>query len=193
LSGRTVYIDSNRNGKLDPGEPRTATAADGSYHFSNLAAGHYLIRTLLPAGWRSSGNNSYDLAVGPGQNRGDKDFAETQLALISGDVFSDPSTPRPSSGQAPRPGSGQAGSGQVRTGLTGWTVYLDANNDGKLDNGEVSFATGTDGKFSFNVKAGKYTLRIVQKKGFTHTSPAGGYSITVGAGQSVSGKNFGEQ
>jgi hypothetical protein len=29
--------------------------------YPNLSGGHYLIRALLPAGWRGSGNNWYDL------------------------------------------------------------------------------------------------------------------------------------
>jgi photosystem II stability/assembly factor-like uncharacterized protein len=36
LRGFTIYIDLNNNGTLDPGEPSTVTANDGSYSFTNL-------------------------------------------------------------------------------------------------------------------------------------------------------------
>ncbi len=53
-------------------------------------------------------------------------------------------------------------------------VYLDANNDGKLDDGEVSFTTGGDGKYQFAVKAGKYAIRVVPKKGYKAVAPGAG-------------------
>ena len=39
LGGVTVYLDLNRNGQLDGGEPTQLTAADGSYSFVNVEAG----------------------------------------------------------------------------------------------------------------------------------------------------------
>lgn len=174
MAGRTIYIDANRNGRLDAGEVRVVTGTDGRYAFGGLAAGHYLIREIVPPSWRNSGNGSYDLALaagpstmlGAGQNRGDKDFAQTQLGLVSGFVFRDPST----------------SSGQVRIPLAGVLVYLDANNDGKLDNGEASFKTGADGKYTFLVRAGAYYVRRLNAKA--------GYFITVVAGQRVNVPNF---
>ena len=79
-------------------------------------------------------------------------------------------------------------------GLAGWVVYLDANNNGKLDAGEKSFTTGTDGKFSFVVPAGTYHLREVLKSGFAITTPAGGlYTPRLASGQSAAGRNFGDK
>ncbi len=51
LAGRTVFLDQNQNGKLDPGEASTTTAADGSYTFTGLAPGTYYVDEVLPAGW----------------------------------------------------------------------------------------------------------------------------------------------
>ena len=75
--------------------------------------------------------------------------------------------------------------------LSGWTVYLDANNNGKLDVGEKSFTTGADGKFSFVVAAGTYHAAVIHKMGYGVFVPlAGEYSLTLGKGQSATGKNF---
>ena len=39
LSGATVFVDSNGNGRLDPGEPRTITGPDGSYTLATALHG----------------------------------------------------------------------------------------------------------------------------------------------------------
>ena len=47
-----VYIDSNNNGQIDPGEPWTSTDASGQFSFSSLIAGTYTIRVdPLQAWW----------------------------------------------------------------------------------------------------------------------------------------------
>jgi hypothetical protein len=51
IAGRVVFLDSNHNGKLDPGERYTTTAADGSFTFTGLAAGNYLVVEVVPLGW----------------------------------------------------------------------------------------------------------------------------------------------
>jgi hypothetical protein len=53
-AGITVYIDSNRNGVRDPGEPTTTTAADGSYSFTGLTPGKYVIRDEEPIDYLST-------------------------------------------------------------------------------------------------------------------------------------------
>ena len=46
----TVYLDLNRNGQFDGGEPTQVTAADGSYSFENVAAGEYVVAQIVPTG-----------------------------------------------------------------------------------------------------------------------------------------------
>jgi hypothetical protein len=51
LPGWTVYLDLNHDGKLDPGDPTTVTdLVDGTYFFSGLAAGSYVVRAVPPYG-----------------------------------------------------------------------------------------------------------------------------------------------
>lgn len=45
-----VYLDNNRNGKRDPGEPVTRTNSAGRYVFTGLSAGTYDVRTEWPSG-----------------------------------------------------------------------------------------------------------------------------------------------
>lgn len=48
--------------------------------------------------------------------------------------------------------------------LAGWTIFLDANNNQLLDNGERSTVTGSDGKYLFtNVLPGNYIVSQVLK------------------------------
>jgi len=59
-AGVTVYLDLNENGQWDQTEPSTVTAANdpgtpedetGTYAFSGLAAGTYLVVEVVPEGW----------------------------------------------------------------------------------------------------------------------------------------------
>ncbi|HEY2156358.1 MAG TPA: SdrD B-like domain-containing protein, partial [Isosphaeraceae bacterium] len=71
ISGRTVFLDLNRDNLLDNGEPATTTGADGSYQFTALAAGTYLVGQVVPPGWKATapvgaapGERSVTLAAG---------------------------------------------------------------------------------------------------------------------------------
>jgi hypothetical protein len=43
-AGVTVYVDLDRDGRLDPGEPASVTGPDGYYAFAGLAPGAYQVR-----------------------------------------------------------------------------------------------------------------------------------------------------
>ena len=51
LAGWTIFLDGNGNGTLDAGETSTVTASDGSYSFTGLAAGNYVVASELQAGY----------------------------------------------------------------------------------------------------------------------------------------------
>lgn len=50
VGGTTIFVDLNRDDKLEAGEPTTVTNPDGSYSFANLSAGAYVIREIVPTG-----------------------------------------------------------------------------------------------------------------------------------------------
>ena len=52
LQGATVFLDQNRNGRLDAGEVSTTTDANGEYTFASLPPGPYTVAQAAQAGWQ---------------------------------------------------------------------------------------------------------------------------------------------
>ena len=50
IGGIVVFLDLDRDGALDPNEPRRTTDAFGLYTFEGLAAGDYAVREIVPPG-----------------------------------------------------------------------------------------------------------------------------------------------
>jgi hypothetical protein len=79
--------------------------------------------------------------------------------------------------------------------LSGWTVYVDVNNNGTLDAGEPFTVTDSSGYWQFTVAPGTYTIREEQQPGWTQTAPTpipeGDFNITVTFGQTSSNNDFG--
>ena len=68
-AARVVYFDTNNNNKLDAGEKSTTTDSLGKYKFSNLAAGNYIVRRVMPTGYRltTPALGYYAITMNPGQ------------------------------------------------------------------------------------------------------------------------------
>jgi O-glycosyl hydrolase len=171
-AGETVYLDANNNGALDSGELSTTTASGGAYSFTGVPAGAYIIRQLLGSGYtQTSPANGYGIhiTVSNGGSLGGQNFTD-QASLSGGSV-----------------------SGTVTNGKTGETIFLDANNNGVLDGGELSTLLSSGGAYSFTaVPPGAYIIRQVLPAGYTQTSPGNGYGlhITVANGMAASNQNF---
>ncbi|MBN1394825.1 MAG: pre-peptidase C-terminal domain-containing protein, partial [Pirellulales bacterium] len=57
--------------------------------------------------------------------------------------------------------------GAAEEGLEGWTIYIDANDNGALDDGELSTVTAADGSYAFaDLAPGEYIVREVQRDGW---------------------------
>ena len=54
LSGWRVFLDDNRNGSHDTGEVVTTTDSTGSYAFTNLPVGQYVLSAEISSGWEVS-------------------------------------------------------------------------------------------------------------------------------------------
>jgi RHS repeat-associated protein len=83
--------------------------------------------------------------------------------------------------------------GSNEPGLAGWTVYLDQNQNGAHDSGELSTATDVAGKYTFGeLPPGSYTVAEEGQPGWQQTGPEGGtYGVTLASGQMAAGLDFG--
>ncbi len=91
-------------------------------------------------------------------------------------------------------GDGVWDSGEV--GLSGWTIYLDINNNRRFDLGvDVERTTAFNGAYSFGgLPPGTYYVREVQKTGWVQTAPVDEfYTVVLSAGSNVIGRDFGNQ
>jgi hypothetical protein len=80
--------------------------------------------------------------------------------------------------------------------LSGWKVYVDANNNHQFDAGEQYVTTDTSGNYKLsNVAAGYHIVRVIRPTGWTQTLPTSdmGQHITLTAGQNLTGALFGER
>jgi hypothetical protein len=79
-------------------------------------------------------------------------------------------------------------------GLAGVTVFIDGNNNGKLDGAEKSVQTDAQGNYAFNgLDIGTYVIQQVAPATAVQTRPAPGtgYSVTLTQpGQSATGRDF---
>ena len=174
LANVEVYLDANNNGQLDPGELRETTLNDGSYSFRDVPTGAVILREQLPAPY-----NQLTPTLGHG----------IHLTVVAG------ATDANENFTIVDPGVGGTVSGSV-TGLASAaraSIYLDANNNGQYDPGEVVNSLNADGTFQFNgVPAGTYVVRQILTDGYQQVAPANdfGLHITLHDGDDITGLKF---
>ena len=125
---------------------------------------------LLP----SSGNNGGGGGGGGGGSTGDAFVAGTKWNDANKNGIQDP----------------------AESVVAGFTMYVDVNGNDKIDIGEPAATTGSDGKYLIRSnKLGSYAVREVPLPGWTQIFPGQAQSfehvVTLVAGQTVSGINFG--
>ncbi len=186
IAGRTIYIDANSNNTLDTNETRVTTNSSGGYTFSNLAAGPYKVREVVPSGWTQTSpasNASISFSLTAGQKVTGKNFLtkpnSAGTGSIAGTVYNDLN------------GSGTLNTGE--TGIAGRTLFLDANSNNALDTNEQRVITDSNGNYKFsNLGVTTYKVREIVPGGWTQTNPASNASIsvTLAAAQVATAKNF---
>ena len=67
LRGWRVFIDTNNDGKFQSTEPSTFTKSGGSFEFSTLPPGKYILRIVPQAGWHHTTAMRYTLNLASGQ------------------------------------------------------------------------------------------------------------------------------
>jgi hypothetical protein len=156
------------------------TSGGGLYSFTGVTPGDYQVREVLQAGWARTHpeENFHSLTLISDDAIGDVDFGNARLASISGMKFED------LDGDGVRdPGEG---------GLDGWTIELvDPAGGGVID----TQATAGGGLYSFTgLMPGDYELRETARPGWIQTHPITAvYSVSLASGDSVAGKDFGNQ
>jgi hypothetical protein len=159
LTGRTVYVDLDKDGNLDAGEPTSGTP-NGTYSF-DLYPGTYQIRQVLPEGWDQTApadNQPHEVTVRSGFGW-ILAFGSRELGRIAGVVFNDNNANRAfDTDEFPL--------------SPGVFVYLDANDNGQRDAGEPQAQTNTsNGSYVIHAPQGTYTLRVERPAGWVNTNP----------------------
>jgi hypothetical protein len=160
VPGRTVYIDLNKDDRLDPGDPTTTTDAAGYWQFTGLAAGTYRIREENVAGVRHTdppgSANYYDVTVTTGATA-----SAVYGKLFGEQVF----TPSPAPVLAINAGGPTfvLNSGvtyEADTGFTGGTATDTPFAVTGTDNDPIyySYRSGTSFSYSLSVPNGAYNL-----------------------------------
>ncbi len=171
----TLYTDPNGDGNrtdgLAFGSP-AVTIAGGTYSFTNLPPGAYVVEETQPSGYltvtdvdattpgddasnSSTTDNAIPVAVTANETDTGNNFIEEQPGLISGTVFADTNNDN----------IGDVGI----TGVT-LTLYTDPNGDGNRSDG-VAFGspavTIAGGTYSFtNLPPGAYVVEETQPSGY---------------------------
>ncbi len=182
LEGWIMFIDANSNGQLDAEEQSTITDANGAYSLENLNPGVYVVAEAPKPGWKSTlptAPGTYSVTLGMGEQAFGLDFGN-QAGSIRGQKWFD------------RNADGVKDDDE--RGLAGWTIYLDADDNGALDDGEVSATTDAAGDYAFfDLVAGSYTVAEVLRAEWLQTYPAspGTHSIDLSLAQQEVGIDFG--
>ncbi|HJQ81821.1 MAG TPA: S8 family serine peptidase, partial [Lacipirellulaceae bacterium] len=198
--GIFVYQDVNRNGVADAGEQRVETDVNGMYTLTIPATitGSYQVGVIPPSDeWIPTDPDGDGLALvfaGPGSPTqivnffldppNDPNGEPNENGNIFGFVYNDLDT------------DGIRDPGEV--GLPGFTVFIDVNENGSLDAGDIQATTGSNGAFAFSdVEAGLHRIDIhielegTDQASWRLTSPDQGFrEVALGEGGTVSGISF---
>lgn len=195
INGRTVYVDANLNNSLDAGERSATTNASGSFTITNISAGSYAIRQVVPGDQYQTtpaSGGAIWVTLAAGQNASGYVFGSAtpqvttpppaNTGQIRGKLFDD------------RDGDGTQDAGEAN--LANRTVYIDADNDGQRDANEAAKKTKSNGTYVFGeLPAGSYVVRQVLPTGYAQTIPTASAAqvITLGSGGAVTDAHFGSR
>jgi archaellum component FlaG (FlaF/FlaG flagellin family) len=160
LQGVTIFLDTDGDGALDPGEEVRITGINGNYAFAGIAAGTFTVRQITPVGMVNTTPNPVTVTVGIGQDVGSVNFGDQVIVIIGGQIVSIRGVKFLDTN-----GDGIRNPGEP--GLGGFTIFLDANNDGVLNVGELRTTTNANGNYTFfNLGPGTFRVREVRILGY---------------------------
>ncbi|HEY0009793.1 MAG TPA: SdrD B-like domain-containing protein [Tepidisphaeraceae bacterium] len=197
VAGATAYVDLDGDGQRDSNEPFASSDVSGVAVISGVTTGTYSVRLAPVAGFDSVSAPMSPLSI----------VADATVDAVFG-IAATPALPPvdPPTVPADQPVNFPTGnsfiSGYVvndsnkdgkwtsgEKGIIGRTVWIDANNNGRIDTGEPKQLTASNGKYTFsNVPVGKFTVRQVLPDGWV--SAITSRSVSVTAGTTRSGIDF---
>lgn len=184
LAGFTVYVDFDRDGQFDAGEPSAITSSTGAFSVTAPAGTHY-IRVVQPSGWSQTlPAAGFLTAVVTNNNTvSGLTFGSNQVnASATGFVWNDAN------------GNGIRDNGEGP--MAGIWVYIDLDGDDRIDLSEPSAISKTDGSYNLQFPgAGTYTIRQVLEPGYIQTYPggAGEHTLPYDGVHPIVGQDFGVQ
>ncbi|HIA62151.1 MAG TPA: hypothetical protein EYN93_04540 [Planctomycetaceae bacterium] len=169
-------MDLNDNGTHERLEPYQSTDVDGNYTFELYLGGAFSIKALPQTNFRQTlpdpiqfeggpiNDGGHDVFVVTGASTDDVDFGfkpSGQTIGVFGTKYNDENA------------NGVQDPGE--TGIAGVYIYVDLDNDAKIDVGEPAVITDEDGNYNiiYN-EAGPVTIREVLDPGYAHTLPVDG-------------------
>lgn len=188
IGGVFVYADYNSNGVLDSNEPRTTSAANGTYRLM-VAPGTAPIRTVAQPNWVLTGSATRSITVGLGQTVSSVNFGQNlPNQTVTGFKWADSN------------GNGIRDAGEP--GLAGVYIYVDLDGDNRIDVGEPQAITIADGSYTLTPPtSGIFAIREVVSPGFIQTFPGGPgalpdqqeHVVNFSSGVPLRGLDFGNQ
>lgn len=198
------YEDSNgneRGGQFTPvsgwnmtlGDNTQPTGETGCYTFENLTPDTYTVTEASRTGWSSADETEGSQTVTLTSENETLYFYNYRQGIISGYKWEDTNA----DGQLTCTEGEEASICEDK--LSGWTIFLDINGDGILNNEEPSTTTDGDGNYHFDVDPGTYSVCEVVKPGWQQTYPINSeveslcHTVTVESNGKESGYDFGNQ
>lgn len=178
--GFRVFLDSDNDGLWDKGEPFSfSSGSNGWFEFRDAPAGRYWLRVSSGKGWRETTSIGYRIGVDAG-NTLIRHFGVSRNVIVTGTVFMD----------ANRSGAKDP----AEDGIPLWTVFVDADGDGELDDDEHRVLTDADGRYSIGTLAGgSHQIRAMGGGNYRATTPAGSHVVSLMPGTTAGDVNFGQK
>ena len=174
LNGVTVYVDSNRNGQLDPEEFELSFttvndgAHDGAFWFAEVRADEFLVRADVPSGLAPpSPDTGYLVTIESGTSLmgGFEQTEVPNFGIVEDFVNNPPDNVATIHGYKWHDINQDGIWDADEPARVGWRIYQDLNGDNSFNpQTEPRTLTSTDGSYVFsNLTPGTYTLREVER------------------------------